>query len=136
MTKNKFRILGLVAIIAVVSSIALAQADVLSVAKLGSAEKAPPLRWKLFATDPYDIATVDSMTFQFVDPDLNTVTGSVNIIHWSARSDGIYIILSYGSLPDVPDGSSGSTVTVSGTYTDGTPFEISGAGFLWRRWGG
>ncbi len=136
MNKNKFRILGLFAFIAVVSSIALAQAGVITVTKLGSADKAPPLRWKIFATDPYEIATVDSMTYQYVDPELNIVTGSVNITNWSARSDGIYIILSYGSLPDVPDGSSGSTVTVSGTYTDDTPFEISGPGFLWRRWGG
>ncbi len=133
--KNKYQMLGLIAVIAVFSSFALAQAVVLTVTKQGPANT-PPLRWKITATNPDEVATVDSMTYQYVDPDLNTVTGEVSIIHWNARSDGVYIILSYGSLPDVPDGSSGSTVTVTGTYADGTPFSVSGPGFMWRRWGG
>jgi hypothetical protein len=134
---RKHMISGLVVIISIISSIALVQAGVLTVTKLGptNAVRAPPLRWKLSAIDPNKVETIDHMYYIYHDPILGTQTGEVVIRQWNARSDGVYIILEYGSIPNIPDDATGSKTKITGTY-DGLPFEIYGPGFLWRRWGG
>jgi hypothetical protein len=130
--RTKNAIIGLIAVISVLSSIVMVHAGVLALTPLGP-ENSPLIRYKLSATDPYDIATLDHMYFSYVDPALGTVTGEVLIQNWNARSDGVYIALNVPSIPIVPDDAQGSAVTLEGTYSDGAPFSIGGVGFMWAR---